>query len=128
MDNRKLIFSTHLAVSAVVWFMTRSLINWLSLNFYQLRKLPGLDTWREVVPVVIAVGVLIFLWKSAKVNQTLEEVVAELKKVTWPSVEDVKKSTVVVMICIILASGLRAIFDLFFGKVVGWLLNSDLFA
>jgi preprotein translocase SecE subunit len=53
----------------------------------------------------------------------MDDVIAELKKVTWPNVQDVKKSTVVVMVCILLASGLLAIFDLLFGKVVGFLLS-----
>ncbi|NBV50912.1 preprotein translocase subunit SecE [bacterium] len=53
----------------------------------------------------------------------MDDVISELKKVTWPAADDVKKSTIVVMVCILLASGLLALFDLFFGKVVGFLLS-----
>ncbi|NBT59558.1 preprotein translocase subunit SecE [bacterium] len=51
------------------------------------------------------------------------DVISELKKVTWPNVDDVKKSTIVVMVCILLASGILAFFDLLFGKFVGFLLS-----
>jgi preprotein translocase SecE subunit len=82
-----------------------------------------MEVAREFLPVAGALITFLILLRNQKVNETMDGVIAELKKVTWPNVQDVKKSTVVVMVCILLASGLLAIFDLVFGKVVGFLLS-----
>jgi|688.fasta_scaffold54164_7 preprotein translocase subunit SecE len=123
MDSRKIIVGSYLAISALIWFLVRSFVQWLSFTFYQVRKIPGADVIREALPVVAGVLTFVILIRNTKVNEVLEDVVSELKKVTWPNFEDVKKSTIVVMVCILLASGILAVFDLVFGKVVGFLLS-----
>jgi len=123
MDSRKIIVGSYLAISALIWFLVRSFVQWLSFTFYQVRKIPGADVIREALPVVAGVLAFVILIRNTKVNEVLEDVVSELKKVTWPNFEDVKKSTIVVMVCILLASGILAVFDLVFGKVVGFLLS-----
>jgi preprotein translocase SecE subunit len=123
MDSRKTIVGSYLGVSALVWFLLRSFVQWLNFTFYQVRKLPGIDVIRESLPVVGGLVTFLILLKHPKVNEVMDDVVAELKKVTWPSTSDVKKSTIVVMFCILIASGILAFFDLFFGKVVGALMK-----
>lgn len=123
MDSRKTIVGSYLGAAALVWFLLRSFVQWLNFAFYQVRKVPGIDVIREVLPVVGGLVTFLVLLKHPKVNEVMDEVVAELKKVSWPSTTDVKKSTIVVMVCILIASGLLAFFDLFFGKVVGALMK-----
>jgi preprotein translocase SecE subunit len=123
MDSRKTIVGLYLTAGALVWFLVRTFVQWLTFTFYQVRKLPGMEVAREILPVAGALITFLILLRNQKVNETMDGVIAELKKVTWPNVQDVKKSTVVVMVCILLASGLLAIFDLLFGKVVGFLLS-----
>ena len=103
--------------------MVRAFAQWLTLTFYQIRKLPGIDAIKEGLPVVSGLLVFLLLLKHPKVNEVMEDVVSELKKVTWPNLDDVKKSTIVVMFCILIASGILAFFDLIFGKVVGALMK-----
>jgi preprotein translocase subunit SecE len=123
MDNRKLILSSYLVTSAVLWFISRSFIQWLYLNFYQIRRLPGIALARETLPVLAAGALFVFFLRNAQVNTVLDEVVVELKKVTWPNRDEVVKSTTVVIICILIASFLLAGFDLMWGKVITFLLN-----
>ena len=123
MDSRKIIIGCYLAATALVWFLVRSFVQWLNFAFYQVRKLPGIDLLREVLPVLGGLITFVVLLKHPKVNEVMDEVIAELKKVTWPNPTDVKKATVVVMVCILVASGILALFDLLFGKVVGFLLS-----
>ncbi|NBX93827.1 MAG: preprotein translocase subunit SecE [Proteobacteria bacterium] len=123
MDSQKVIVGSYLAASALIWYLVRSFVQWLNFTFYQVRKIPGFEAIREALPVVGAVLVFVILLRNRKTNEILEDVVSELRKVTWPTMEDVKKSTIVVMVCILIASGILAIFDLFFGKVVNFLLG-----
>ena len=124
MDARKIILFCHLAVGALVWFLTRSGLSYLYLTLYQVRRLAGIAALREVVPVALGALVFTYLFRSAQVNAVLEDVVAELKKVTWPAREDVVRSTTVVIICILIASFLFAGFDVLWGKIITFLLHS----
>lgn len=123
MDSRKIIVGSYLGATAVVWYLVRAFTQWLNLTFYQVRKLPGIEAIKEGLPVVLGLITFLVLMKHPKINEVMEDVVSELKKVTWPNVDDVKKSTIVVLFCILIASGILAFFDLFFGKVVGALMK-----
>jgi preprotein translocase subunit SecE len=124
MENRKIIVTSYLVLSAVVWFLSRSLFQWLYLTFYELRRVPSIVYLRELVPVALASIVFIILFRHPMVTSFSDEVVSELRKVTWPSRDDVVKSTTVVLVCVLIASFILAGFDLIWGKVIGFLLHS----
>lgn len=124
MDNRKIIISSYVATSILLWFLARQGMQGLYVSFYQIRRLPGITAVREFLPVVIGLASFFILYYNGKVNTFLEEVVLELKKVTWPSREDVVKSTIVVLGCVLFASGVLAVFDIAFGKMISYLLHS----
>ena len=121
MENRTLISVVYLVASALAWLLARSGFSFL-YSFYEVRRLPGMQYAREAVPVLIAAILFLVLFKSSKVSTILEEVISELKKVTWPSYPDVVKATTVVLICVAVASLLLAGFDLAFGRLIQWLM------
>jgi len=107
----------------VAWFLSRSFVVWLSTTVYEIRRLPGLKIGLELVPAIAALVVFMVLLRHPKVNTVMEEVILELKKVTWPSKNDVMKSTWVVLVCIVIISLILAGFDVMWGKVIGYLLS-----
>lgn len=123
MDNRKIIVSSYLVASLVAWFLSHSFIVWLSTKVYEIRRLPGLKIGIEAVPAIAALIVFVVLLRHPKANSVLDEVIIELKKVTWPGREDVVKSTWVVLVCIFFISLILAGFDVLWGKVIGYLLS-----
>lgn len=123
MDTRKIILSSYLAAAMTTWFLVRSSVAYLYLTFYQIRRLPAIAGLREGIPVLAGALVFILLYKNPKANEVLDEVVSELRKVTWPKRDDVVKSTTVVLICIIIASFILAGFDLMWGKLITFLLK-----
>jgi preprotein translocase SecE subunit len=124
MDARKIILFCDLAAGILVWFLTRSCIAYLYLSFYQVRRFAGITAIREVVPVLLGAATFAFLMRNPKISSELEEVVGELRKVTWPAREDVVRSTTVVIICILIASFIFAGFDVLWGKIITFLLHS----
>jgi preprotein translocase subunit SecE len=124
MDNRKIIIASYVATGMVFWFLTRQGLQALVTGSYSIRKLPSIGIIREFLPVVVGLAAFAFLMLNSKVNNFLDEVVVELKKVTWPSREDVVKSTIVVLGCVLFASGVLAVFDVAFGKMISYLLHS----
>lgn len=124
MDNRKTIIVSYVLGSMALWFLTRQGLQALFVAFYQVRKLPNFALIREAVPVLAGSALFLALLWNKKVNTFLDEVVSELRKVTWPTREDVVKSTIVVLGCVLFASGVIAIFDVAFGKMISYLLHS----
>jgi preprotein translocase subunit SecE len=123
MENRKIVVSAYLVASMVVWFLTRSGLFYLHQSFYEVRKIPGILAIREAFPVVAALALFVFLMKYPKATPFFDDVVSELKKVTWPTREDVTRSTTVVLVCIGLAAGFIAVVDLGWGKLFSLLLS-----
>ncbi len=123
MDNRKVTVTSYLGAAALVWFLSRSFIFWMISTFYKVRKIPALNTLKEVLPFLLFALTFAILLKHPKVNEVMDEVVSELKKVSWPSRDDVMKSTWVVLIYILIASFILSGFDLLWGKLVGLLLS-----
>lgn len=52
-----------------------------------------------------------------------EEVQAEMEKVTWPTKDDLRSSTAVVMMMLCIVAAIVGSFDFVFQKVVFWLLQ-----
>jgi preprotein translocase subunit SecE len=58
-----------------------------------------------------------------KVSQFLSESKGELKKVTWPSRQEVKGSTFVVIVLTALLAGFIFIFDTIFSRLITFLIR-----
>jgi len=56
-------------------------------------------------------------YKNEKIYAYLNEVSAELKKVTWPSAKEVKAATIVVIVMTIISAALLGLFDFVWGAV-----------
>jgi preprotein translocase SecE subunit len=72
--------------------------------------------WLFLIAVVFAV-----LWKNGQLlrfSNYVQETREELKKCTWPTVDELKGSTVVVMVSIILLGGFTTIVDVVIGFLV----------
>lgn len=124
MDSRKIVLSCYLVAGILVWFLTRATIQYFYLTFFQIRRLAGITALRELIPVVLGAVTFAILYRNPRINTLLDEVVGELRKVTWPSRDDVVKSTTVVIVCIVVASLIFAGFDVVWGRVITFLLHS----
>ncbi len=85
------------------------------------------DWFRHGIPVLAAFGVFISLQSQSSVRLWGDEVVAELRKVVWPSQQDTFRMTFVVCVMLVLAGIFLGILDVFSGKIVEWLLTMNLF-
>ena len=75
--------------------------------------------------IAIALAVFAFLWSKghlASLANYVAETREELRKCTWPSVDELKGSTGVVTIATILLGGFVVGVDQIFSKVITWIL------
>jgi preprotein translocase SecE subunit len=105
---------------SIVYLVAGALLSWL---FY--RAVHEVLLWLELsdasfaggvspsmlVGLVLGGGVTAYLWNRADVRTFLGEVVEELSRVTWPTGEETRSSTITVVVVAVLASFLVAIAD-----------------
>jgi len=82
------------------------------------------DTIWIVVWVVVVGGAFLWLWRTGQLARLTAYVQAtreELRKCTWPTWEELKGSTVVVAISIVLLGVFTMLVDFIFTVCVRWL-------
>lgn len=71
--------------------------------------------------IVVIGAAFIYIWRSGQLAQIVtfvRETREELNKCTWPTWNELKGSTVVVMISIFLLGGFTVVVDFVFGAVI----------
>lgn len=61
--------------------------------------------------------------QSNKIVRYFKDVKSEFKKITWPSKNDIVKSTGAVLLCLVIFSIILALYDSAFGFILKTLLN-----
>ena len=61
----------------------------------------------------LAAVITYLLWRSPRVFQSATEVVAEARKVTWPTRKETTQAAVVVIVLVMIVSVFLGLFDLF---------------
>ena len=75
--------------------------------------------------VVVIGGVFAFLWRKGyllKLTLYVRETQEELKKCSWPSLEELKGSTVVVLVAMALMAAFTIAADLVVSRLIGLML------
>jgi preprotein translocase SecE subunit len=94
----------------------------LGRPFWKGARIPvlGLDLTPALLISGLVLGgglLLLYRWQQApKTADLLIETEAELRKVTWPTVQDAVKSSVVVIVCVVFLMGFLAACDFVLGK------------
>ena len=83
------------------------------------------DIMRHGLPVVAGFAVFFFLEFNKSVFTWADEVVAEIRRVVWPSRRDTVAMTVVVCIMLAISGVTLGIFDVISGTVIDWLLHRN---
>lgn len=77
----------------------------------------------QLVAMLVAVGVAIWLRRNNKVYDYAMEVGSELSKVTWPTWKETKLATTVVIITTLVISIILGLMDLVWGALSGLLYS-----
>ena len=83
------------------------------------------DTYWIVIWVAVVGGVFAWLWRAGhllRLSDYVRQTREELRKCTWPTLEELKGSTVVVAISIVLLGGFTVLVDFLFNMVISRLI------
>jgi preprotein translocase subunit SecE len=68
-------------------------------------------TWSSFVGLAISFGTAFYLWKTPKTREVSIEIVAELRKVSWPGLAETRAATIAVIVASLIAAALLGLFD-----------------
>jgi len=118
MGSTKLVnFTFFVGGLAVGWFVCVPTVEWIYFD----PKPP--DLWSNFIGLAVAAIATVALWRSQRIFGLANEVAVELTKVTWPTRQETKWATIVVIITVVIAAVFLGVFDLLWswttGKVYG---------
>ena len=87
------------------------------------RPLWGEWTWCTAIGLGLCGATAIYLWVRPKTNQVSMEIVAELRKVSWPGLAETRAATIAVIVASMIAAVLLGLFDVFWQFVTDKIQN-----
>lgn len=81
-------------------------------------------TLTTLLGLVVALSATLLAWRNQKLTNLSNEVVVELKKVTWPNAQETRSATVVVIITVFIMAVFLGIFDLFWSSLMDFIYPS----
>lgn len=126
MSNRRILGFSFVAASVAVFVVFRQFTAWFIDVVRLTNWAAGPLTLADIAALVIVVGTAIGLWRYPKVHQFLVEVVEEISKVVWPSRQETRDSTIVVIVFVFVIAAILGGFDLAWAKLTNLILTSSL--
>jgi preprotein translocase subunit SecE len=125
MDPKRLVVISYLVFGLIAALFFGKLVEMLFAQFSipnaELLAGSGIRTG-TLVGFALAAGVAAYCWTSQKIHGLSMEVATELMKVTWPSWEEVRVSTIAVVVASLVAGTLLFGMDaLSYKVIVEWL-------
>jgi preprotein translocase SecE subunit len=125
MSNRRILGFSFVAASVVVFIVLRAAVAWIGDTAGLANMAVGPLNMSDLVAIVITVAIAIGCWKSAKVFGFLTEVVEEVSKVVWPTRQEIRDSTIVVLVFVFVIAGILGSFDLVWAKLTNLILSGS---
>ena len=118
-DGRKWVQSSVAALCLILVYILISFFSQMGEWFALESKIPYFLMGSQILAVLIAFGVFVFINKHKETSTFLSDVYEEASKVVWPNRIETNKHTIVIMIGVTIVGFLLGIFDL----VSTWLLS-----
>jgi preprotein translocase subunit SecE len=123
-NNGKIVTVSFMIAGALVGIVIMSLMGPLSAaTSGSLARTLSSDYVRHGVPVAIAILLFLSLQFNRTVAEWADEVVAEIKKVVWPSRKDTSNMTIVVCIMLLISGLVLGVLDFASGTFIDWVLH-----
>lgn len=118
-SNKKWILLSYTIISVLVWItfakFFNSIFSWFNIN--DINILGPQFKLSTLIGLLITLGALIFCVKSPTIMTLSDEIIIELRKVSWPTKQETYYSTLVVIVTVLIMAVILGIFDAVWLKV-----------
>ena len=122
-ENAKIITLCFVAGGFLSGFVTRVLFELLAVYSGLAAMAYAQESIRHGLPVLLGLGVFLFLQMREKTKIWANEVVVEVRKVVWPSRQATLGMTVMVCIILMISGFVLGAFDLVSSAVVNFIID-----
>ena len=123
-DNRRYALFTQVALAVALFFVIAQLLVFVW-------QIAGLHRWEPFgvhvayfISLAAVGGSFIYTMRNQVAQDFANEVVIELRKVTWPTFKETRQATLVVVLCVLVISGILGTFDFIWANLIKHLLNA----
>ena len=83
-------------------------------------------SWCTIIGLAISFGLAAWVWLTPRHHEVALEIVAELRKVSWPSLVETRAATIAVIVASLIAAVLLGFFDVFWRFLTDKIQNPSL--
>ena len=127
-SNRRWVGVAFMGFGVLFWVLITKFIatimEWVGVSEYDFQLIGERFTLTTLLGFLIAGASTIYCYRHPKLSALSNEVVVELKKVTWPNAQETRGATVVVIITVFIMATFLGIFDLFWSNLMDFLYPS----
>jgi preprotein translocase subunit SecE len=120
--NRRWIALFFFLFGLLTWILTDKFVStvmyWVGIERFNLHLLGERFTLTTLLGLITALTLTLWMYRHPTISNLSNEVVVELKKVTWPTAQETRSATLVVIITVFIMAFFLGIFDLFWSKLL----------
>ncbi len=126
--NRRWIALGFFCFGILLWVLvsrfTSTLMGWVGVEGYDIALLGKQFTLTTLFGLLVALFATMYAYRHPTVATLSNEVMVELKKVTWPNSKETRSATLVVIITVFIMAFFLGMFDFFWSSVMDYLYPS----
>lgn len=127
-SNRRWVAMFFLGFGFLFWILVTKILatimEWVGIEEFDYQLIGERFTLTTLVGLVIAFIVTLVSFRNPRLSELSNEVVVEMKKVTWPNSQETRGATVVVIITVFIMAAFLGVFDLFWSNLMDFLYPS----
>jgi len=127
-SNRRWVALAFLGFGVLFWVLVTkfvaTIMQWVGLEEYDFNLIGEKFTLTTLVGFIVAFVTTLYCYRHPRLSALSNEVVVELKKVTWPNAQETRGATVVVIITVFIMAVFLGLFDLFWSNLMDFLYPS----
>lgn len=120
--TRNIMLITYLAVAGLFWYLFSAALSYVAVYFHLLDRYSFIGPVVNIGPIVLGVLASLSLYKVKRLRDYFIDVIAEVKKVTWPPKKETWGATVVVIIAVLISALMLGVFDWISSTLIKYIL------
>lgn len=123
--NNKIIAVSFVLFSFFVGYIAKVMVSVLSNTIGAVARYANNPLIEHGVPLAIGVACFLYLILNKNIRGWAGDVLGEVSKVVWPSVNDTRSLTIVVCVIILVFSFVLSVFDFVSSEIVQFILELE---
>jgi preprotein translocase SecE subunit len=124
MGDRKYVHLVFMAFAIIFSWLAIKVVDWVWLTEIGVKFLGRHQKlYSNGVGMIIGFLLVGKYWRKENSFDSVNMVISELRRVTWPKKKETQGATMVVLVTVFISAIIMGLFDIFWSKVTDWLLS-----